>query len=295
MKIVFGLFASLIVSLLMPPKVFSQNTRNLEKFNLYDLDIPVEMIADTGVPNIDSKNKIFIPGRRFTYNYTLTKNGRKYLFAVVPGEIKKSDGTGAIDWAWLPLDSVPADKKIHPIKTIELSVYRNKKKGFGALPPEYTEIKYEFLNEGKRILYGETTTVVERPGDIFLHQPRSYGFVLTEFNPFPQLLFPLDVGKTWSRILTAPYTFFEKAKIKTDSVSEFFNVNCEYKVTGEADISTAIGIVRCKKIEAIGEMIAGSTFATFYFNEQWGFLKLEYRNIDGSQLALQLTGIKDAD
>lgn len=273
--------------------VFSQNVLDFKKFNLYDLDTPMEMMGDTGVPNINSKNTIFIPGRRFTYNYTLTKNRREYLFAVVPGEMKRSDGTDVIDWVWLPVDSVPADRKVHPIKTVELAVYRNKKKGMAALPPEYTEIKYEYMNEGRRILHGEPTTVAERSGDIFLHPPRSYGFVFTEFNPFPQVSLPLEHGKTWSRILTLPNTWFEKAKIKFDSTSEFSNVNLEYKVVGEENVFTKIGTVTCKKIEATGETMLGNTFATFYFNEQWGFVKIAYRNVDGSELVLQLAKVKD--
>ena len=51
----------------------------------------------------------------------------------------------------------------------------------------------------------------------------------------------------------------------------------------------------CRKIEASASGALGTTFATFYFNEQWGFVKTEYRNLDGSELIYQLISVNDAE
>ncbi len=268
--------------------VCAQDTFDFTKFNLYDLN-SMSVGSDTGRINDNSPNRIFVPGRKFTYNYSLKKNGRNYRFAVVRGDGVKS----LVDWAWIPLDSV-VDGKTFPIETVDLHVFRNKRKFF-SLPPEYVEIRYEFINGGRRIFHGEVSSVAEGSRGVYLRPLRSYGFVFTEFNPFPLIGSSLETGKNWTRIVTLPSALYQKAKLENQPSSEFFNLNVEYKVSGDANVFTKLGTIPCKKIEAVGETLQGSKFATFYFNEQWGFVKTEYKNIDGSELVFQLIGVKDLE
>ena len=60
--------------------VSAQNTFDFKKFNLYDLN-SLSVGSDTGRVNDDSPNRIFVPGRKFTYGYSMKKNGRSYRFA----------------------------------------------------------------------------------------------------------------------------------------------------------------------------------------------------------------------
>jgi hypothetical protein len=276
------------------PKGISQPAFDLEKFFLYDAPIPA-ILRDSGSLNTANQdNLIFIPGRTFTYTYSLKKNGKMYYYAVIPDVREKTDPAyNFIDWISIPADSVFSDNKIHPIRSIELYVYKNKT--LMTTVPEQTGIKYEFLNGNRRILLGESTTVTENPQRIFLHPPRSHGFVMTEFNPFPTVNFPLNIGNSWTSFISIPDVFLKKANIRSRSTDGLTHFDLEYKITSDTTISTKIGMVLCKKIEAKGKAALGNTSATFYFSEKWGFVEIEYHNIDGSELSLKLTDIKDAD
>lgn len=276
----------LILLLAVQLSAFSQ-----QKLHLYDMEMPAIM-KDTEAVNPDNANNIiFVAQRVFTYDYTLRKNGKFYHYAVVEDERAKTDTTYQyIDWIAVPVDSVYQNSSIYPITAMQLYVY----KGNSSLSLGNTKTKYEYLDKNRRIFLGERSLVTESPGRLFMQPARSHGFVFTWFNPLPLMNLPLFTGKTWTQFVSVRNEDLKKAKIKYESADGLMHINMEYKVIGEVNLNTRFGVMFCRKIEANAETALGTTFATFYFNEQWGFVKTEYRNLDGSELVYQLISVKDA-
>ena len=285
------IFLLLMFSSVLPNYCFSQ-TKKVGKQSLYDMDIPAFMKDSGAVDTNNEDKKIFLSGRTFVYSYTIKKNNREFEYAVVQEEKARTDSAYKfIDWMLIPVDSLFDNNNIYPIKTVELYVYKSQKDS----RPGMTGIKYEYLNNGKRIWLGEGSSITEEASRIFVSSPQSHGFVFTKFDPIPFVQLPLFIGKTWSQFISIPDTFFERAKINYPATDGLAHFNWEYKVTEELNVLTRLGAMSCKKIEAIGKTALGATFATFYFNEQWGFVKTEYRNIDGSELVFQLIKVKDSE
>jgi hypothetical protein len=49
-----------------------------------------------------------------------------------------------------------------------------------------------------------------------------------------------------------------------------------------------LGELSCYKIDSFAESALGKTYLTAYFNETYGFVRLEYINIDESKLNIEL-------
>ena len=59
-------------------------------------------------------------------------------------------------------------------------------------------------------------------------------------------------------------------------------------------VDTPFGEVECFEINAFGLNRLGRTQLTSYFNEEYGFVKMNYLNIDGSKLIILLKEVRDA-
>ena len=261
-----------------------------QKESFYDMEIPAVMKDSEAVNPDKAGNIIFLAQRVFTYNYTLSKNGRNYHYAVLQDERAKTDPAYQyVDWLAIPVDSIYQNPSVYPITAFQLSVYK------GNTSPDQTKTKYEYLNNNKRVFLGERSTVTESPGRLIVQPAHSHGFIFTWFNPLPMVLLPLFPGKTWTQFFSVRNEDLKKAKIKYESADGLLHLNMEYKVIGEVNLNTRLGVMFCRKIEASASGALGTTFATFYFNEQWGFVKTEYRNLDGSELIYQLISVNDAE
>lgn len=281
-----------IISAILLPLFFSCAAFAQLKKSFYDMEIPAGMEDSATFNEQNGENRIYVRGRIFTYAYTLKRNGAMYHYAVVQDERALLDSSYKyVDWMYVPIDSVFNNDKIYPVNKVELTVF-DREPDFNG-DPGLTRIKYEYYNDEKRIFLGDGKSAIESDKMIMLTPPGSHGFVFTTFNPIPIIKFPLENGMSWKQYTSFTDIYCDRAKIKFESADGLFHVNQEYRVTGELNINTRIGIIVCKKIEAVAKTSLGDTFATFYFNEQWGFVKTEYRNIDGSELVFQLVAVKD--
>ena len=63
----------------------------------------------------------------------------------------------------------------------------------------------------------------------------------------------------------------------------------EYEITDKRTLKTDLGEIECLVIESNAKSRIGETKLTAYFNPEYGFVKLDYTNIDGSKTNLELT------
>lgn len=127
--------------------------------------------------------------------------------------------------------------------------------------------------------------VIENSSRVWMHPLRSNQHVLTEVAPFPEVKFPLEEGRTWKSSL-----FIYEAMGTFEGT-----LSCNYAVMGQGPVATPMGDVTCWEVFSTGlHDRLGRSSATFYFNEQLGFVRMEYSFFNGRQIDLQLVGLDEA-
>jgi len=131
------------------------------------------------------------------------------------------------------------------------------------------------------------TGLIENSKNIWLHPPRLKLFSILELNPFPNVKFPLEIGKSWSWNLKIGGQWGDK---RWKEWSGNIENKYQYKIVGKEIMKTGVGSLECYVIEGQAESELGITKLISYFNKKYGFVKLDYTNIDNSKLEINLQG-----
>jgi hypothetical protein len=239
-----------------------------------DLGISIESFKE-GNQDFDRYNKdnqIFIPGRIFFYSYEYYSRA---------GEKKYFNNYGD-SWELISTDS----SSDYTVKYVLIEVL-NGLSPMIETDPEYdqTVLEYKFnVPNGY-----ENSGVIENCANIWMHPPRTYLFKILQLNPYPYVKMPLKIRENYSWDLGIgaywgdPYWLEWQGEITN---------NMTYEVIEERQFQTYAGIRDCFKIEAQGSSELGNTKAIFWFNEKLGFVRMDFLNIDGSQIILNLDSIE---
>jgi hypothetical protein len=142
----------------------------------------------------------------------------------------------------------------------------------------------------------EHTGVVDNPINLWLHPPRRFTFKILQLNPFP--LYFLDKSqKEWDSQLNTGGGWLDSRWIICSKQSGV-PIHFHYKRLPTHKLKTALGELECQVTDGVGTLLVdGHTYHTFlksFYHENYGFLKLEYVNIDGSIIELQLISLTHA-
>ncbi len=189
-----------------------------------------------------------------------------------------NDSTNSDDFNWELID--PRDE--NAMRLFSLKILS------GTINTGQIPIMYQYFQSNKKCAE-EATGLLQENGKIWLHPPRTKGFRILEINPFPEVRCLLKKGNTWeANILVGDQWGDERWKL--------WNGNMEfqilYTITGKTNLDTKLGFLTCYVIEAVSTSTIGKTSAVFYFNEDHGFVKFVYQNINNSKLVIELQEIK---
>lgn len=230
----------------------------------------------------------------FVYNYYYTDtNGirRKFLFnripskenplALIPAESYRNDLINEIRIE-VSDDYKRFTKDSSYTQTIICYRYLNKK---GLTADTIWDIS-QFADPNYKVPCAENTGVIDNRKNIFLHPPRLCSFRILEFNPFP--LYYLDEKvDNWQWNVTIGGDYLDPRWIKAKN-----QIHAHYKYKREADeiLLSELGTIKCKVTSAIGTFDEenSKTSLKSYFHPKYGFVKLVYHNIDGSDLIFEL-------
>ena len=115
-------------------------------------------------------------------------------------------------------------------------------------------------------------------------------FTILELNPFPYIKAPYQAGTEWTWKLAIGGQWGD-ARWKEWEGNIINNYN--YKILGEIPLKTELGSLKCLIVEGTATSDLGTTKLISYFNEDYGFVKLEYTNIDGSKTFLDILEVKE--
>ena len=128
--------------------------------------------------------------------------------------------------------------------------------------------------------------IVENERNLWMHPNRDCLLQVLELNPFPYIQYPIKKGKTWKWRLTIGSQWGDERWKTWDGliVNKY-----KYKITDtNCEVVTPMGTLSCVKVEAIAKSRIGKTRLTAYYNDTYGFVKMDNTNIDGSRIEIKL-------
>ena len=251
--------------------------------NSYELNdegdgILVEKFDSTIVdPNkYNQNNLIFKVGDRFKYKFEhFTPNGEKRYFQTKGKRRKK----------WEFVDENYTDSATVKFVTIEVA----NGNPMAVYYPNYNQtcLMYRLGSSEKFSISG----AIENEANVWIHPPRDNYFRILELNPFPYIKSPFKIGTKWSWHLEIGDSWADKRwKTWKGRIENKYN----YEISNTVILETALGEIECYIIKSTANSRIGETKLTSYFNPKYGFIKLEYTNIDGSKTNLEMVEIKKA-
>ena len=132
------------------------------------------------------------------------------------------------------------------------------------------------------------SVIVENERNLWMHPNRDCLFQILELNPFPYIQYPVKKGNSWKWSLSIGSQWGdERWKTWTGGIVNKY----KYKITDtDCEVVTQMGTLPCVKVEAVAKSRIGKTYLTAYYNDTYGFAKMDNTDIDGSRLLVDLVG-----
>lgn len=230
--------------------------------------------------SVDDENKynynnvILQPGHTFTYQFVhIDTNGvEKYYKTYINGDEQ--------EWDFVSSEDIEAIKQFRMKASSGNSMAK--------MIPDYnqTNIQYYFGDSSFYSLTGG----IENEANYWIHPPREAYFKILELNPFPYIRAPYKVGTQWTWSLAIGSSWGDPRWATWEgNIKHKYN----YEITSKQTIETALGSLECYEVIGLGNGPLGTTKLVSYFNETYGFVKLNYTNIDGSQTKITLVEFND--
>lgn len=154
----------------------------------------------------------------------------------------------------------------------------------------YGQTKSSWTFIGKDWWERSYSGIEESDTAVWIHPPRLGVYSKLELSPFPMVKYPLEVGNKWTWNLLVGNHYSVKGYAEWCDVDELFASN--YLITRQIPISTKLGIIDCYEIISFTENRFKQTGLKAYYNPKYGFVKLEYLNIDSHHMTIELVKVK---
>jgi len=264
------------------------------------------MKNDTSRHRYSKDNITYKPGKAFIYDYYyLDNSGNKKRLLRNDNEYSKTNPLHLAD------PDNENDSVIYNIK-IEVNDYIDM---FSKFDSSYTQTVfcYNYLNKkGKTIdticesfnkrnklssdfpCGDEFTGVIDNRMNLWIHPPRSYTFKILEFSPFPFQYLDESVKEwKWSLDVGGPHNMDHRWIHYDDAI----HISYRYTRAKDETLRTKLGKIRCKVTESTGTSEFGTnmmrTQLKSYYHPYYGFVKLDYTNINGSKIVMELIEAHD--
>lgn len=129
---------------------------------------------------------------------------------------------------------------------------------------------------------------VENKEEFWIHPPRYGRYRILELNPFPHIKLPVVSGRTWEWKVYPPELYADSAWASWKGILQ---VKFRYTLGGIVQLATPLGNLSCYRVQATGTSKLGSTASEAYFHPTYGFVRLNYRNIDHSRTQLEMVSV----
>lgn len=217
----------------------------------------------------------------FTHEDTL---GNEYYFELEEGALDLPILEQIKAWKYVLKD----EASNRTIKTINQEI-ESGLAPFDRSTPDYNQTVFSYFyksnNNDKEL--GEITGLIENERNVWMHPPRQMMFRILELNPFPFIQAPFEIGTSWEWNYLRPNG--EEWSDERWLVWEGdLQLNCEYEITDLVRINSSFGEIECYEITALCHNDFGTTKLIAYFNIKYGFVTLNYTNINNTKTTIKL-------
>ncbi len=224
-------------------------------------------------------NITYTAGVTFTYSYRfLDRNGKEYLHRNVESDELEASKA----WELVPLAAADASA----VQSVQMTVLYGLQE-LDLMKPGYnrTVVQYDYLTAEGNTNYSEVTGIVENAKNIWVNPPRSKQFRILELNPVPFIQAPYAVGNkwTWSKQIGSFWSDTRWAEWENTLTNSY-----QYEITDVKTVATSFGELECYEITAKAQNQLGNTALVALFNPDFGFVQMDYTNIDGSKIQMEL-------
>jgi hypothetical protein len=126
--------------------------------------------------------------------------------------------------------------------------------------------------------------VIENERQVWMHPIRTNQYIFTEVAPFPEIVFPLEKGKTWTGGIGGLGGWGDW---------DGMDISSTYEVVGQKTVRLNFGKLKVWHIEAKSIFDLGESVLNFFFHEDYGFVKMDYTNYVGQRLVFELDKITE--
>ena len=134
------------------------------------------------------------------------------------------------------------------------------------------------------IVSSDTTGYIENETRLFLHPPRHQHYTIIELAPFPEIDLPLEKSKEYQRILFTSTGWGEYSQLK---------IKNKYLIKGSHEIEWNNKLINVWDIQSKSHSEVGTSAADFVFNNQLGYIEIDYRFFNGIEISIKLIQINE--
>jgi len=138
---------------------------------------------------------------------------------------------------------------------------------------------------------GVSTGTIDNYKNLWIHPPRQFTFKILQFSPFP-FYYRDEAVKHWSWTVEVGGAYLDPRWVNT---KENIKMRFDYERKTDEVVSCPFGKIKCKVTQATGTPASDAlpkTYLKSYYHPAYGFVRLEYININGSKMVIQLVGVE---
>ena len=139
------------------------------------------------------------------------------------------------------------------------------------------------------MLASDSAIAVENEANVWTQFFRDKLFAVAAFSPYPFAKFPLTVGETWKWEQNMDDSWSDERFIVYHGP---IDIKYQYRVVERTNLETKLGNLPCYVLTSIASSRIGEAFLISYYNTDYGFVLLEFHNIDGSELIIHIEKAK---
>ncbi len=133
-----------------------------------------------------------------------------------------------------------------------------------------TVFKLFYIGHSNEVLFRERTGLIENERNVWLHPPRSSDMEILQMNAFPYFKFD-DKIEEWKWNLEASYNEYRN-----------INLNHEYTRGAKEYLQLEGKTYLCYIVYSKTTSTLNISTAKFYFNSKFGYMKMKFKNFDGT-------------
>jgi len=138
---------------------------------------------------------------------------------------------------------------------------------------------------------GVSTGTIDNYKNLWIHPPRQFTFRILQFNPFP-FYYRDEAVKHWSWTVEVGGAYLDPRWVNTKGN---IKMKFDYERQKDETVHCPLGKIKCKVTQATGTPDNNAfpkTYLKSYYHPGYGFVRLEYTNINGSKLVMQLVAME---